>query len=370
MKLEGVRVVDFSHFLPGPYLSMIMADHGATVFKVEPPGTGDPGRRIGLGFEDGSVFFRNLNRGKKSLAVDLKDPEHKARVLALCAECDVVIEGFRPGVMQRLGYDYATIAGLNPRVVYCSISAFGQNGPRVREPAHDLAVEALAGVVSCNLGADGSPAMPHIPVADISASLFALSAILMALFRRERSGEGDYIDMGMYDAVMASVPNVLGPVFVERRAPDCKRERTWGGSAFYQIYATKDGRHIVLGAQEIKFVRNLLSALGREDFIPLCERGPGAHQEPLVDFLRGMFATRTQAQWVAWFADKDVAFAPVKDLREAFDDPQTAARQMVLRDPRGREHVGTPIKFAREPAQLRLELPALGADNGLIGVNF
>jgi crotonobetainyl-CoA:carnitine CoA-transferase CaiB-like acyl-CoA transferase len=168
---------------------------------------------------------------------------------------------------------------------------------------------------------------------------------------------------------MASVPNVLGPVFVEHRAPDCKRERTWGGSAFYQIYGTRDGRHVVLGAQEMKFVRNLLTALGREDFIPLCERGPGTHQQPLIDYLRTLFATRTQAEWIAWFDGKDIAFAPVKNLREAFDDPQTLSRAMVLRDAQGHEHVGTPIKFAREPAQLSLLLPELGADNSRIGLD-
>jgi crotonobetainyl-CoA:carnitine CoA-transferase CaiB-like acyl-CoA transferase len=368
MKLEGVTVVDLSQFLPGPYLTTLMADHGATIYKIEPLGEGDPGRHIGAGFADGSVFFRNMNRGKKSIALDLKDIAQRDQLLDLCDRCDVFVEGFRPGVMARLGLDYATIAERNPGIVYCSISAYGQTGPYAGRPAHDIAVEAMAGIVSCNLGADGQPTIPHVPVGDIAASLLALSAILMALYRRTHTARGDYIDMAMYDAALASVPNVLGPVFAQKRPPDCKNERSWGGAAFYQIYATSDARHVVLGAQELKFARNLLGLLGRKDLIPLCELGPGAHQEPVKAALKEMFLRKTQAEWIEWFRDKDIAFAPVKNLREAFDDPHAHAREMLLTDRFGHEHVGTPIKFALEPGQPQLVVPALGANNAeLIG---
>jgi crotonobetainyl-CoA:carnitine CoA-transferase CaiB-like acyl-CoA transferase len=144
---------------------------------------------------------------------------------------------------------------------------------------------------------------------------------------------------------MAWLPNVLGPVFAEKRAPVPQHERTWGGAAFFRIYATRDGRHVVLGGQEIKFVRTLLGALGRPDLIALTERGPGPHQQPLVDFLAQTFLARTQAEWIAWFADRDVCFAPVLDLREAFDQPQPRLRGMLLHDEAGREHLGLPIKF-------------------------
>jgi crotonobetainyl-CoA:carnitine CoA-transferase CaiB-like acyl-CoA transferase len=145
-----------------------------------------------------------------------------------------------------------------------------------------------------------------------------------------------------------------------------KHERSLGGSAFYQIYRTRDGRHVVLGAQEIKFVRNLLGELGRLDFVPLCERGPGPHQQPLIDFLRATFATRSQAEWIDWFRGKDIGFAPVKNLREAFDDPQAVARGMRLVDERGREHIGTPVKFQHEPAQPSFARPTQGADTHAI----
>lgn len=362
MKLDGVRVIDMSQFLPGPYLSMIMADHGADVIKVEPPG-GDPGRDIGLGEHGVSIFFRNLNRGKRSVCLDLKQPDQLAAMLDLCERADVFIESSRPGAAQRLGLGYDALSARNPRMVYCSISAFGQTGPYRSRPAHDLTVEAMAGAVSCNLGSDNAPAIPHIPVADLSASTLALSAILMALYRRHTTGRGDFIDMSMHDAVLASFPNVLGTTFSQKRPPDCRTERSWGGAAFYQIYATLDGRHVVLGGQEPKFVRNLLTAWGREDLIPLCDRGPGAHQSVVIDHLKAVFKTKTQADWIEWFQSLDVCFAPVKNLREAFDDPHTRARAMVLTDEHGGEHVASPIKFTLEPGRPRLTPPQMGEHN-------
>mgnify|MGYP005851315275 FL=1 len=364
MKLEGIRVLDLSQFLPGPLMTMIMADHGAEVIKVEAPGEGDPGRHIGLGQGGHSTFFRNMNRGKKSVVLNLKDPADREALLALAETADVFIEAFRPGVVKRLGVDYAAVSARNPRIVYASICAFGQTGPRRDLPAHDLAVEAYAGTVSVNLGNDGEPVMPFIPAADIAASLMALGGVTMALYRREKTGRGDYLDVAMLDSLLACLPNVLGPVFVEKRAPVPKHERSWGGSAFYRPYRTKDGRHVVLGAQEIKFVRNLLGEWGRLDLVALAERGPGPHQQPLMDFLQGQFETRTQAEWEAWFAGRDIGFAPLRNLREAFDEPQVRERGMLLLDEAGIEHVGVPIKFAAEPARPRFELPEAGQHNG------
>jgi len=366
MKLEGIRVVDLSLFLPGPHLSMMMADHGAEVIKVEPPGEGDPGRHIGLAQAGHSTFFRNANRGKKSVVVNLKDAGERAALLALCDEADVFIEAFRPGVVGRLGVDYQTLAARNPRIVYASISAFGQSGPNRDIPAHDLAVEALSGVVSVNLGNDDEPAMPGIPAADMAASLMAFGGIMMALYRRERTGRGDYLDISMQDSLMAWLPNVLGPVFAEKRPPVPREERTWGGAAFYRIYRTREGRHIVLGAQEIKFVRNLLGELGRMDLVELAERGPGLHQLPLIEFLQSQFATRTQAEWIDWFRGKDIGFAPVRNLREAFDDPHVRARGMLVVDPQGIEHIGLPIRFRDEHGRIDFSVPSLGADTATV----
>jgi crotonobetainyl-CoA:carnitine CoA-transferase CaiB-like acyl-CoA transferase len=363
MKLDGLRVIDLSLFLPGPHLTLMMADHGADVIKIEPPGEGEPNRHLGPKQGEFTVYFRNTHRGKRSVCLNLKSDAGREALLKLCETADVLIEAFRPGVVDRLGVGYAAVAARNPRIVYCSIAAFGQSGPYRDIPAHDLATEALAGVVSLNLGNDGEPTMPHVPAADMAASMLSFGGIMMALYRREKTGRGDYLDMAMHDSILAWTPNVLGDVFANRRAPVVKHERTFGGSAFYNIYRTRDGKHVVLGAQEIKFVRNLLGELGRLDFVPLAERGPGPHQQPLIDFLRATFATRTQAEWLEWFRGKDVSFAPVNDLRQAFDDPHVQARGMRLVDDHGQEHIGVPIKFRDEPGQPKFTLPRLGEHN-------
>ncbi len=362
MKLDGIRVVDLSVFLPGPYLTMSMADHGAEVIKIEAP-EGDPGREIGLTDGHETVFFRNLNRGKKSVRLNLKDPADRAALHELCATADVFVESFRPGVAKRLGVDYETLARLNPRLVYCSISAFGQDGPYRERPAHDLAVEALSGVLGITEGGDGAPTIPGIPIADVAAALQGLSGVLMALLRRVTTGRGDYLDISMQESLVAAAPNVMGPTMAEGRQPIVKHERSTGGSAFYQIYECADGRHLVLGGQEIKFVRNLLSKLDRLDFVPLCERGPGPHQAPLIAYLRDFFKTRPLDAWIDWFGSLDVCFAPVNTMPEALDDPQLVHRGFVLADDAGRRYLASAIRFQDEPARLRLVAPALGEHN-------
>lgn len=359
MKLAGIRVLDMSLFLPGPYLTTVMADHGAEVIKLEPP-TGEPVRQIGQRAGGHSVWFRNIARGKKSVVLNLKDPGQMEAFKDLVLTSDVLVEAFRPGVADRLGFGAAAMTALNPRLVYCSISAFGQTGPERNRPAHDLAVEALAGTLSVNLGQDGKPTNPNVPIADVTASLLALSGILMALLRRESTGRGDVIDMAMFDATLSWLPNATGAVIGEDRAPVVKDERQWGGGSFYGIYATADGKWIVLGGSEHKFVENLLGALGRPDLIPGASGPPGPGHRPTQEFLTATFATQTRDAWEAWFAGKDVCFAPLLDLHEAFQRPQVAARRMLVRDADGNLHIGLPIKFRDEPGALDPRLPALG----------
>ena len=363
MKLEGIRVLDLSLFLPGPHLSQMMADHGAQVVKLEPINGGEPNREIGQKRGDTSVYFANTHRGKKSIQVNLKTEEGKAMALALSAKCDVVIEAFRPGVVSRLGLGYDSVKAVNPNVVYASLSAFGQTGPYVKKPAHDLATEAYAGILSANLGFDGKPAMPAIPAADMLTSMMGLSAILMALLRRKDTNEGDYIDLAMMDSLVACVPNNLGAVFAEKKAPIIKDERTWGGYAMYNIYETLDDKYIVLGASEMHFAVELLNKLERPDLIPLCEPPPGPNQDPVRKFFKETFQAETQAHWVKWFEDINIAFAPVNDLRQACDDPQVRAREMIVEDELGQEHIGIPIKFKNEPGEINFKAPALGEHN-------
>ena len=187
MKLQGIKVVDLSWFLPGPYLTTSLADHGAEVIKVEPPGEGDPGRHILPPDQRTSVFFRNMGRGKKSVVLDLNSEQGRADLLRLACEADVLVESFRPGVAARFGIGYDAVAAENPGIVYCSISAFGQDGAYPGRAAHDLALEAMTGVLSLTLGDDGRPAIPGIPVADLVSGLHGLAGVLMALLRRKES---------------------------------------------------------------------------------------------------------------------------------------------------------------------------------------
>lgn len=359
MKLEGVRVLDLSLFLPGPHLTMMMADHGADVIKVEPPG-GEPVREVGLKQAGASTWFRNTHRGKRCISLDLKSQAGKAAFDSLVARADVVVEAFRPGVARRLGIDYDRCRVINPELVYCSISAYGQTGPKVQRPAHDLAMQADSGVVSLNLGQDGAPAAPHMPVADMAGSLMALSGILMALYRREKTGQGDYIDLSMQDALMAWLPNVLGPPFAEDRDPVVKEERSWGGNAMYRLYRCSDDRWLALGGAEHKFAANLLDALGRPDLTALCQLPPGRAQDPVKEFLADTFAGRSLAGWSAFLQDKDVCWAPVKTLTEAFDDSHTRARGMVWEAPDGGLHLGIPIRFSHEPGRIDPRLDDVG----------
>lgn len=363
MKLKGVRVLDLSLFLPGPMLTQMMADHGAEVIKVEPPVHGEPVRNVGYRANGESVWFRNTHRGKKSLELNLKSDADRAAFLELARDVDVVVEAFRPGVVDRLGVGYEAVRVINPGIVYASISAFGQDGPLARTPAHDLTIEAMAGVVSLNLGSDGKPTNPHMPAADMAGSLVALAGILMALLRRQATGLGDYLDISMQDSLMSWLPNVTGPVFAEDRAPRVKEERSFGGYALFQTYETRDGLHVALGGVEQKFAINLLTALERPDLIEAACSAPGPSQAPVTAFLKQTFRTRTRAQWEDWFADKDICFAPVLDLKEAFEHQHVAHRRMVLRDEEGNRHIGLPIKFRDEPGKPDFKLPKLGEHN-------
>jgi crotonobetainyl-CoA:carnitine CoA-transferase CaiB-like acyl-CoA transferase len=362
MKLDGLKVLDLSAFLPGPHMTMMMADHGADVIMVEPAnGTGEPTRVLGETTPDGvSVWFRNIARGKRSLKINLKDPEGQDLFLRLAETADVVVEAFRPGVVKRLGVDYAAVSARNPSVVYCSISAFGQTSSLAKKPAHDTAVQALAGLTDLARGSDDKPTMPNIPFADASASLMALSAILMALYRRTQTGKGDYIDLAMYDAAIAWTPNVLGPTFGENRPPEPKQMRSFGGSALTNLYETSDGEYLSFAGPEIKFATNLLTALERPDLIEVAKLPPGPGQTPLRAFFAETFKSRTLAEWQAFLEPIDCAWAWVRSLKDAFEDPFTAERGMVFEDADGNRHVGPPIKFDNEPPRPNPAIPAFG----------
>ena len=362
MKLEGVRVLDLSAFLPGPWLTMAMADHGADVVMVEPAnGVGEPTRHIGERDADGtSVWFRNVARGKRSLKIDLKDAEAHAVFLRLVDAADVMVEAFRPGVVDRLGVGPDAMTARNPRLIYCQLSAFGQTGPLRDRPAHDPAIQAMAGTVDLNRGLeDGLPTLPNMPAADMAASLAALSAILMALYRRETTGRGDVIDLSMHDALLSWTPNVSGSVLARGAPPDPKSMRSFGGAAMNNVYETRDGRFLVLGGAEPKFAANLLGSLGRPDLAPLAREEAGPAQAPLRDFLRSTFRARTLSEWTEALSGIDLAWAPVNTLADSLLGEHAAARGLVV-EQEGARHVATPMRFRDEPGRVVGRVPGYG----------
>lgn len=347
-KLEGLKVVDLSLFLPGPMLTAMLADQGAEVIKVEPP-AGDPARGMAP-FEAGQSFwFRNLNRGKRSIRLDLKDEAGRAELWRLVDAADVFVEGFRPGVMARLGFGYAAVAARNSGIVYCSISAFGQTGPMAHHPAHDMGAQALAGFLSVNDGPDGTPVVPGVPAADLAAGLTGCAAVLMALLGRQRTGRGDYVDLSMFGALLPWSAHIAGEAAVEGRPVRSWEQRSLGGAAFYNVYRTADDRHIVLCGREEKFVRRLLGDLARPDLVEAALGPAGPGQAPVMTFLSATFATRTRDEWVRWFEGRDVAFAPVLDFAEALSQPLVRAAGLLV-EADGAHLFAPAIRFMNEPA--------------------
>ena len=371
MKLEGLTVLDLSLFLPGPAATQLMADHGARVIKVENPRAPEPTRSAAaFPWQQGgeTVMFRNTQRGKESIALDLKTEAGKAALLALARKVDVVVEAFRPGVAQRLGIDYASLSADNPGLIYCSISAFGQTGPWRDRPAHDTATVAAAGILDVTRSPEGDsgPAIIGVPIADMLSSYLALSGILMALNRRHQTGKGDFVDISMFESVLAASPNIMGPVFGGDQAPERLNERTHGGNAMLNVYETGDGQYLALGGGEHKFVEALFEGLGRPDFIPAVTGRAGKGHWEAITFLRDTFRTRSRSDWEQWFAGRDICWSPVVSLHEAWQSEHVLERGMRFSDADGNDHIGSAIKFAAEPAQINTQLPAMGEQTAQI----
>ena len=371
MKLHGLTVLDLSLFLPGPAATQLMADHGARVIKVENPHAPEPTRSAeSFPWQQGdeTVMFRNTQRGKESIALDLKSGAGKRALLALAKKVDIVVEAFRPGVAKRLGIDFETLSANNPGLIYCSISAFGQTGPWRDKPAHDTATVAAAGILDVTRSPEGEsgPAIIGVPIADMLSSYLALSGVLMALHRRHTTGRGDYVDISMFESVMAASPNILGPVFGGDQAPERLKERTHGGNAMLNVYETADRQHIALGGGEHKFVTALFEGLGRTDFITSVTGPAGEGHWPAIGFLREAFRERTRAEWEAWFEGRDICWSPVVSLKEAWQSQHVIERGMRFQDAEGNDHIGSAVRFSEEPAQIRTQLPGIGANTAEI----
>src|SRR5712692_2351042 len=358
--LEGVRVLDLSRMLPGPYCSMMLADLGAEVIKVEEPRIGDPTRRSPPIVNGQSASFAQVNRNKKSIALYLKKPEGREIFLKLASRADCVLEQFRPGVVDRLGIGYATVAEVNPRIVYCSLTGFGQNGPHHDRSGHDLNYLALSGVLGLTTDERGKPVIPGVQVADLAGGMIAALAILAALLARERTGRGQYIDVSMFDVMLSMLPIPAAHHFAGNTIGVGGKYVLSGAYPFYNVYETSDGKFMTLGALEPKFWVNFCLKIGRED---LAQRqfDSGELREKLFEEVRAIFKSRKQAEWVVLMRDADCCCEPVLSIYEAFEHAQTRAREMIREPEHGEfKEIGVAYKMSETQPPGTASTPALG----------
>jgi formyl-CoA transferase len=362
--LAGVRVIELCQVMAGPFCGQVLGDMGADVVKVEPPGTGDQ-TRVGMG----EHAFRAVNRNKRSVTLDLKHDADVATLHRLVAATDVVIENFRPGVARRLSADYETLRTLNPRLIYASISGFGQTGPYAQRPGFDLIAQGAAGVMSVTGEPGGNPVKAGVPVSDLSAGLFCAIGILSALHHRAQTGEGQRIDTSLWEGALALGIWETAELWVTGVPP-----RPLGSahrlSAPYQALRTADG-HITVGGNNDKLWRRLCAAIGREDLPddPRFATNPDrmANRPALVAELEAALAARDTDTWVELLLDAGVPAGPILDYAQVVEDPHTRAREMVVE----MEHpeagtvrtLGIPVKLSETPGTIRRPAPLLGEHN-------
>jgi crotonobetainyl-CoA:carnitine CoA-transferase CaiB-like acyl-CoA transferase len=353
--LTGLRVLELTQVMAGPFCGQVLADMGADVVKVEPP-DGDSTRQA-----LGTAAFHAVNRNKRSLALDLKSPEHQAVLHRLVADADVLLENYRPGVAARLGADWETVSEINPRLIYASVSGFGQTGPYAQRPGYDLIAQGLAGLMSVTGEPDGDPVKCGIPIGDLSAGLFCAIGILSAVVARERTGRGQRIDTSLFEGALAlsiwetaelwGTGNVPQPLGSGHRL-----------LAPYQALRTADG-HINVGANNQRMWRRLCETLGRPELIDDARFASNDDRmERRADLVRELeipLAARTTNEWVDVLVRAGVPCGPIHDYRQVFEDPHTQAREMEVQVGSTRM-LGIPVKLSDTPGAVRRAAPGLG----------
>jgi crotonobetainyl-CoA:carnitine CoA-transferase CaiB-like acyl-CoA transferase len=360
--LDGLRVLDLTRLLPGPLATQHLADYGAEVIKVEDTGAGDYARSMGAMNGDTSFFYQIVNRGKKSLRLDLKQAEGRALFLKLVATADVVIEGFRPGVMDKLGLGYATLAATNPKIVVCSISGYGQTGPYALRAGHDINYIGYAGVLDQIGVAGGPPAISNLQIGDLlGGTLSALFGLLVAVIDARASGRGRHVDVAMTDAAMAHAIFPLAEVLANGGVQPRGEDLLSGGVPCYGVYETADGRHMAVGALEEKFWFLLCDSLGRPDLKAAHLATGEAGQRARADVAE-IFRSRTQREWIRLFDPVDCCVTPVLRLEESLEDAHLVARGMVT-EVAGVRQFAPPVRLSEfEPAAFA-PAPSAGADS-------
>ncbi len=361
MPLDDIRILDLSRLAPGPFCSMLLADLGADVLLIEPPP--DTRAGVGPGIGRGVEAFNPLGRGKRSMILNLRDGEARQIFYRLTESVDVVLEGFRPGVVQRLGVDYETLREKNPRLVYCSLSGYGQTGPYSGLVGHDINYISIGGALGMIGWPDQPPAIPLNVIADFAAGgLHAAYGILAALHARERTGRGQFVDIAMSDGVLYLLASVASGYFASGRVPEAGRTVLNGGVPHYNVYQCSDGGWISLGSLEPHFWANLCRVMDREDFIP--HQYDSERRDEIFDHFRERFRTKTRDEWFEVLKETDICAAPVYALDEALSDPHNLARGMVVevehREAGRVRQVGVGTKFSETGGAVRGPAPEPG----------
>jgi crotonobetainyl-CoA:carnitine CoA-transferase CaiB-like acyl-CoA transferase len=369
LPLRHLRLLDVSQIMAGPFCSMLLGDMGADVIKVEPPGSGDQTRRA-MGFKlkgFDSLGFINMNRNKRSIVLNLKTEAGRQVFYQLVKTADVLVENYRPGAAARLGIDYATLKAINPRLIYASISGFGQTGPWSQRPGFDLIAQAMGGIMSITGDPDGPPAKSGVPVADIGCALFAVYAILSAYISRLETGEGQYIDASLFEAAIAFAVWDISEFWGTGRVPQ-KLGTANRMSAPYQAVRASDG-YFVMGANSDKLWRSLCELIHRPDLLEDSRFGSIAdrlaNRVTLIEELEKTFVTRPTEDWVAQMLGAGIPAGPIYDYAQALDNDHARHRNVVMEIDHPVEgkvrSIGFPVKLSGTPQQVRMPPPLLGA---------
>ncbi|MEN9543760.1 MAG: hypothetical protein RLZZ598_593 [Pseudomonadota bacterium] len=367
--LAGLKVLDFSSLLPGPFATHLLSDLGADVIRVEAPGRPDLLRMLPPHLEPGiSAAHATLHRGKRSITLDLKQAASVDAVKRLVPEHDIVLESFRPGVMDRLGLGYAALKQVNPALIYVSLTGYGQTGPMAQRAGHDINYLALAGALGYSGSAETGPALPGIQVADLAGALFTVTGLLAAVLHRHRTGEGQHVDVSITDAAFTLNALMLPGVLCGAPAPQARGTELNGGG-LYDCYRSRDGRWFAVGSLEPAFARALMQALGLDLALLPGLFSPDGHAA-VRERIRAAFAAQDASHWLEVFAATDACVEPVLDLAEAAAHPQLVAREMVIEVPGPSglplRQSGCAIRFSRPlPAPRFAGCPA-GAHNAEI----
>jgi len=365
--LDGIKVVDLSRILAGPYCSMILADMGAEVVKIENPDGGDDTRAWGPPFLEGeSTYFLSINRNKKSLTLNLKDPRGKDVLRRLIAQGDVLLENFRPGALERLGFGYEAVKVLNSRMVYCSVSGFGQTGPDAQRPGYDLIAQGESGLMSITGYAEGPPLKVGTSIADIFAGTLAAQGILLALFARERTGRGQLVDVALLDGMLSVLTYQAGSYFATGNSPG-RRGNQHPSITPYEAYEAKDG-HLNIGVANNSLYDKFCKVLGREDLIADPRfRGDAdrvTNRAALQAILAPIITTRTVREWLAAFDAAGIPAGAIRSVGEALSAAQALAREMVTEVVHPKigpmKVTGIPVKLSDTPGAVETPPPLLG----------